>query len=200
VSLGYALFVFEVKLIRRIMEKVYGILSILSGLLKEFKELFWGRPKLKIKLKDGRFFYYKKVFDKYGNIHSHVTSADEANKLFLYLKFDISNVGNVGTGITDISIELKSRGEQRYYRPIFRFPIENKELNETSFNLEANGVKTIETELRIVKDEDNNYMFENINLDPDNKKNKLRIVVIVENIRGKQVRLHIEPISILTAG
>ena len=116
------------------------------------------------------------------------------------MKFDISNVGNVGTGITDISIELKSRGEQRYYRPIFRFPIENKELNETSFNLEANGVKTIETELRIVKDEDNNYMFENINLDPDNKKNKLRIVVIVENIRGKQVRLHIEPISILTAG
>ena len=45
-SLGYALFVFEVKLIR-IMEKVYGILSILSGLLKEFKELFWGQAKVK---------------------------------------------------------------------------------------------------------------------------------------------------------
>ena len=60
-------------------------------------------------------------------------------------------LAHVGTGITDISIELKSRGEQRYYRPIFRFPIENKELNETSFNLEANGVKTIETEPELLK-------------------------------------------------
>lgn len=175
--------------------------TIIGFLLGWLKEYIQSKPKLKTELKTGDFYYYEEVIDEVGNICSYSTSVEEANRLFLLLRFDIFNIGKAGTGITDISIKLQTKKDHRYHYPKLTFPIENKELKNASFNLEANTVQTIEAELIIDKDkQENSYLFEvdDIILDPDNK-NKLRITVIVKSIGKKQAILKIDPISILDA-
>ncbi len=185
------------------LDKILPIIGILLGtiigfLLGWLKEYIQSKPKLKTELRTGRFYYYEEVVDEVGNICSRITSAEKANRLFLHLRFDIFNVGKAGTGITNVSIKLQTKKNHRYYHPKFTFPIENKEFEDISFNLEANRVQTIETKLFINKDQENSFLFEDITIDPDNN-NKLRITVIVEGIGKKQVMLQVEPISILIA-
>lgn len=172
--------------------------TIIGFILGWLKEYIQSKPKLKTELRTGCFYYYKEVVDEYGNICKNKTSAEKANGLFLYLRFDIINIGKAGTGITNISIKLQTKKAYRYYHPKFTFPIENKEFEDISFNLEANRVQTIEAELIIDKDQENSFLFEDITIDPDNN-NKLRITVIVECTGKKQAMLQVEPISIFVA-
>jgi len=183
------------------MESYITIISTLLGTIVGFflswlKEYIQGKPKLKTSLKKGKFYYYKELVDEWGNICKNMTSNEEANRMYLLLRFDVFNIGKSGTGITDISIRLKTNKGQIYHYPKLSFPLEHTELIDTSFNLEANTVQTIEAELDIVKDQENSYLFENINIVPDSK-NKLMITVIVKGIGKQQAELHVEPISIL---
>ena len=79
------------------MESYITIISTLLGAIVGFflswlKEYIQSKPKLKTELKKGKFYYYKEFCDGMGNIYKNITSYEEANRLYLLLRFDVINI------------------------------------------------------------------------------------------------------------
>lgn len=172
--------------------------TVVGFLLGWVKEVIESRPRLRIELKNGSLCYFNKESDSNMNIIKEKASPEVADELELNLVFDIFNIGKSGTGVTDISIKVMANNEKLYFQPKIILPLENRELDNISFNLESNKVCTIKAVLVLKNTHENSYIFNNINLLPGYS-NSLNIEVVVNTIRNKKLLLSVEPISIYTA-
>jgi len=182
------------------MDKVLSALlgTIVGFFLSWFKEYIQSRPKVKINLKSGKLNYLKKEANSYGDIIETIVVPEKANRFYLSLQFDIFNIGKVGTGITDISIKLSANKNSLYYQPNIILPIENKNMDNISFNLESNKVLTIETLLHVTNEGQSSFVFKETSLLPEEEE-RLKIEVIIEDLNKEKLSLLVEPMSILTA-
>lgn len=172
--------------------------TVVGFLLSWIKEFIQSRPRLKIELKTGKLNYIRQEENDMGDSIEKKVGPENANSFHLNLKFDIFNIGKIGTGITDISIKLSANYQKLYYHPHVSLPIDNKKLDNVSFNLESNRVYTVETFLLIDNKAPSCFVFHEVSLEPG-KRNSLKIEVIVSALNKKKLSLVVEPISILTA-
>ena len=172
--------------------------TVVGFLLGWFKEIIQARAKLKIALKEGGLAYYKHQQNSLGEIEEEKTIPKESYKFVLNLKFDVFNVGKIGSGITDISICISDNKEKLYFQPQLELPYENKKLENVSFNVEPNKVHTVQAVVVLENTEENSYIFGDVNLEPDCK-DSLKITIIAKCIKNKEIVCPVEPVSIITA-
>ncbi len=182
------------------MDKVLSVLlgTILGFFLSWIKEFMQSKPRVKLSLKEGKLKYIKRDSDGDGFFNQKIVGPENANAFYIYLKFDIFNIGKVGTGITDITIKLSANNKKVYYKPDIAIPFDNKKLENTSFNLDSNKVCTVETSLQIDNEDNDSFLFENICIDLQSR-NRLKIEVIVTILNKKRIKLYVEPIAICLA-
>jgi len=171
------------------------IVGFLLGLVKEFIE---NRPRIKTEFRNGTLHYFKEEVSDYGDISINKVLPKAATNIELVLIFDIFNIGKAGTAITDITICIMVNNEKSYFYPKVFLAFEDKLLEDTSFTIESNRGYTIKTILDIKKNDENYYMFNDIDLLP-NRSNSLDIEVIIKSIGDKNVNIKVDPISIYTA-
>ncbi|MGO1468602.1 MAG: hypothetical protein ACTHW2_01135 [Tissierella sp.] len=182
------------------MEKVVIALlgTVVGFLLSWFKEFIQDKAKVKMNLKTGILNYLKLEENDIGEIIKVKTEPTKAEQFYLNLKFDILNIGKISTGLIDISIELSANNQKLYYSPILLLPIDDKKLENISFNLDSNKVYTVETTLILKNQDSNSFLFDDISLLPNQKKS-LKIKVIATTLHKQKSSLRIEPLSILHA-
>lgn len=182
-----------------VYEAIFALAGTIVGfLLGWIKECIQNRPKLQIELKNGSLCYLKEDCDSDGNIFKEKSPPEVATKLALKILLDIFNIAKVGTGITDISVCISANNEKSYFQPKIVLPLNSKELDNISFNLEHNQVCTVELTLDLENNQENSYIFSNINIEPGHS-NSLKIEVLVNSIKNRRLSLNIEPISLYNA-
>lgn len=156
------------------------------------------KPKLKLELKTGRFNYYKEFMDSSAISRIVECPSQDANYLILEVAVDIFNYGKGNTAIKDVMIETKAYGKTlNYLQPEMKI---NESLNTNfSFNLPSNSIVTMNLKLKIEKNEYLGTLFDvELSLSPEDK-DSLKFFVITKDIKNRETRLKIDPLSILTA-
>ncbi len=172
--------------------------TVIGFLLGWLKEIIQARSKLEIALKDGSLAYYKQQQNSFGEVVKEKAVPEIATNFMLNLKFDVFNIGKLGTGVTDIFICIEDNSKKLYFQPQLKLPFENKKLENISFNIEPSKVYTLDASLFLENTQENSYIFGNVNLEPDCN-NSLKINIIVKSIKNKNVVCNVEPISIYIA-
>ena len=171
--------------------------AIVGFLLSWFKDYLIFKPRLRAELKRGNLSYYLNK-EINGFLVREIESSSNADIIEMELFLDIFNLGKAGTGIKDILIGISVKKDIIYYTPKCRILYDNKTLEDVSFNVEGGKIQTIITELTLILDEENKYLFDSNLFDPDDK-NRFKIIVVLKSIDGKEVKVKIDPLSILTA-
>lgn len=151
---------------------MFNVISALAGTVVGFvlgwcKEIIENKPKVHLTFKNSSTLYcIEEKCDDYGNISEKNVPIFLANKISLIIILDIFNVGKVGTGITDTSIRISKGNDRLYFKPKITLLLNNKILDNISFNLEKNQVHTVKLALEIEKSSNHFFIFEDIDLEP----------------------------------
>lgn len=186
-----------------VIKEFLTLIGVVCGfLLATIKDIITTRiqnkPKLKLELKTGRFNYYKEFMDSSAISRIVECPSQDANYLILEVAVDIFNYGKGNTAIKDVMIETKAYGKTlNYLQPEMKI---NESLNTNfSFNLPSNSIVTMNLKLKIEKNEYLGTLFDvELSLSPEDK-DSLKFFVITKDIKNRETRLKIDPLSILTA-
>lgn len=170
--------------------------TILGFLLSWLKESAQNKPKLKTIFKNGALRYMM-IEDLNKQTLVDRVEPEEASMLTLNFNFDVYNIGNQNTFITDILIFVRCNGHGMYFSPKIHLPYENKTFENTSFNVESNKMYAVEANVNIENDSINNYLFNNINYDHDSP-NSLKLTIIIKQNKGKDIKINVNPMAIFT--
>ena len=184
------------------MDKYIAIIGTLSGtiigfLLSLLKDYFQNKSKVIVVLKSGEFNYYKEYQDLYGDTHQDEIEINHANLIKSNFMIDISNIGKISTGISEIMICIQANKRKMYFSPQISYPFENKNLTNVAFNLDANNIITLNASVEVRREEDTEFLFNDITIDLASK-NRLLFIVILRTIKKQEIKMIVEPLGIFT--